>query len=84
MNFLIPKKFLARAHFRARTSRIFCLVGQKTRYFELFQEKWIWARAWRGSARAPKIFLLSEKITKNPSATFFLVNISKIDDFSSI
>ena len=74
--FEYEKIFGARALPRARTPKI-RPTGQKTAYFWLFSGDRICARAARGSARAAKIFLLSEKIIKNPSATFFFCQYLK-------
>ena len=49
------KKFLARAHFRARTCRIFCLLDQILMIFEFSKRNEIW-RAPRAQVRARQIF----------------------------
>ena len=68
MNFLNPKKFW-RARTSARAPRIFVSHAKKQHIFDFSAEI--------GSARAPKIFLSSEKIIKNPSATFFFCQYLK-------
>ena len=56
MNNTMVKNFLARAHFRARAGRIFCLLGQNLMIFEFSQRYEVW-RAPRAQVRArPKFF----------------------------
>ena len=56
MNFSFLKKFLARAHFRVRTHRIFYQLGKKSMLFEFSQRCEI-QRVRRVGVRAPNIFL---------------------------
>ena len=55
MNNMMVKKFLARAHFRARACRIFCLLSQILMIFEFSKRNEIW-RAPRAGVRARQNF----------------------------
>ena len=63
MNFSILKKFLARAHFRARALRIFYHLCQKTMIFEFSQRCEI-RRAPRAEVRARQKFFRIQKVYK--------------------
>ena len=67
------KKFLARAHFRARARRIFCLLGQILMIFEFSERNEIW-RSPRAKVRTrQELFFLN----------VFFVNKSRCDFFGS-
>ena len=71
MNFSILKKFLARAHFRARALRIFYHLCQKTMIFEFSQRCEI-RRAPRAEVRARQKFFWNRKIYDKISLQIFL------------
>ena len=71
MNFSILKKFLARAHFRARVLRIFYHLCQKTMIFEFSQRCEI-RRAPRAEVRARQKFFWNRKIYDKISLQIFL------------
>ena len=64
------KKFLSRAHFRARARRIFCLLGQILMIFEFSKRNEIW-REPRAQVRAHKKIFMSVYFVKNLVAFFW-------------
>ena len=84
MNFSILKKFLARAHFRARALRIFYHLCQKTMIFEFSQRCEI-RRAPRAEVRARQKFFWNRKIYDKISLQIFLFgHNSKSECFRAI
>ena len=84
MNNTMTKIFLARAHFRARTGRIFCLLGQNLMIFEFPQRYEVW-RAPRAQVRArPKFFNQCKLCEKISLQFFWFVHSSKSEDFRAI
>ena len=78
------KKFLARAHFRARARRIFCLLGQILMIFEFSKRNEIW-RAPRAQVRARQIFFYECIVCQKISMQFFwFVHSSKSEVFRAI
>ena len=80
MNFLIPKKFLARAHFRARALRIFYHLCQKTMIFEFSQRCEI-RRAPRDEVRARRNFFGNAIFMTKSFPTFFGLAITQKANF---
>ena len=64
------KKYLARAHFRARACRIFCLLDQILMIFEFSKRNEIW-RAPREQVRARQIFFMNVYFVKKSRCSFF-------------
>ena len=78
------KKFLARAHFRARARRIFCLLGQILMIFEFSKRNEIW-RAPRAQVRARQNFFYECIVCQKISLQFFwFVHSSKSEVFRAI
>ena len=56
MENMMVKKFRARAHFRARAGRIFCLLGQNLMIFEYSQQDNVWRAPRAQMCAHPKFF----------------------------
>ena len=80
MNFSILKKFLARAHFRARALRIFYHLCQKTMIFEFSQRCEI-RRAPRAEVRARQKFFWKCNLHDKISLQIFLFGHNSKSEF---
>ena len=80
INFSILKKFLARAHFRARALRIFYHLCQKTMIFEFSQRCEI-RRAPRAEVRARQKFFWKCNLHDKISLQFFLFGHNSKSEF---
>ena len=84
MNFSNLKNVLARAHFRARSGRIFCLLGQNVMIFESSQQDNVW-RAPRAQVRArQKNFVECILCYKISLQFFWFADSSKSEVFRAI
>ena len=80
MNFSIPNRFLARAHFRARTHRIFCQLDKKSMIFE-FSQRCEVQRAPRAEVRARQKFFWKCNLHDKISLQIFLFGHNSKSEF---